>query len=152
VKHRENAHRPSAAEFRAAVLEAFAFLRKFGFEEVNQSRTDDPFHLVFSNATLTLNVQGTNWGLHADAGFTNSLGEEAPAILFVPREQRGETIPVPEDLPPQLGEVFTWGYLIERYCSAILGGDMEAYGRVAKEWRRMTDPNFARSLQAHRLP
>jgi len=61
---------PSVADFAAHVREAFGYLvSDYGFAEVELSaaQSQQPFHVLYENATTTVLVEGQSWGTSATA-------------------------------------------------------------------------------------
>src|SRR5262245_26851161 len=52
----------------------------------------------------------------------------------------------------QLDDIRITALRIAHYCREVLAGDVAKFDAVAKEWRRMTDPKYAQSLQNRKLP
>ncbi len=147
----DESRRPTLEQFRVTCLDEFAFLDSYGFQEVRESDSRNLFRIQFANQDYVVTIQGENWGLHAGVRLHDSSGHEAPPISFVPHAERGRKTAQTTGFT-QLDDVKRSAEVIRTYCLSVFEGDREAFDRVAREWRRIRDPEFRRSLQKRKLP
>jgi hypothetical protein len=147
----DESKRPTLGQFRAACRDEFAFLAPLGFREVEQPGSLNEFRVQFSNGDFVVTIQGENYGLHAGATLHDSSGRMAPPFGFVPHAERNRALAESTEYS-QLDDIRRSAEVIQTYCVPVFEGDREAFDRVAHEWRRVTDPEFRRSLQERKLP
>jgi hypothetical protein len=149
---KQDSTRPTLAQFKDACRREFSFLRELGYSEVQDPEPTEPFEVRFSNGELTLSIRGENYGQHAGVRLFHADGREAPPVMFVPWSDRTRRPPFDSTGFSQLDDIRIEALRISRYCRDVLAGDAAKFEAVAKEWRRMTDSKFARSLQKRKLP
>lgn len=143
---------PTLAQFKDACRHEFAFLRELGYSELPDTDPADRFEVRFSNGVLTLSVRGENWGAHAGVRLVDAAGREAPVGWFVPVSERKNRWPFDSTGFSQLDDIRRAALIMSRYCREVLAGDAAKFDAVANEWRRVTDPQYRRSLQTRKLP
>lgn len=143
---------PTIEQFKDACRREFSFLFDLGYSELQGSDPAEPFKLRFSNGTLTVSIRGENYGQHAGVSFFHVDGREAPPVMFVPWSERTWRPSINSTGFSQLDDICIAARRIARYCRDVLAGDLVKFDAVAKEWRRMTDSKYARSLQKRKLP
>ena len=148
----QDSTRPTLAQFKDACRREFLFLRELAYSELQDSDLVERFEVRYSNGTLTLSIRGENYGKHAGVSLFHADGREAPPVMFIPRPERTWRPPFESTGFSQLDDVRFEALRIARFCRDVLAGNAERFDAVAKEWRRMTDPNYARSLQKRKLP
>ena len=142
---------PTLEQFKDACRREFSFLGELGYSE----QDPDPaarFKVSFSNGKLTLSIRGENWGMHAGARLVHADGREAPVWWFVPPPERRKRPSFDSTGFPQLDDIRVTALVMSRYCREALAGDAAKFDAVANEWRRITDPEYRRSLQKRKLP
>ena len=143
---------PTLEQFKDACRREFSFLFDLGYSELQNPDSAESFKVLFSNGTITVSIRGENYGQHAGVSFFHSDGREAPPVMFVPRSERTWRPPFDPTGFSQLDDIRITALRIARYCHEVLAGDVAKFDAVAKEWRRMTDPKYAQSLQSRKLP
>src|SRR5262247_3705977 len=143
---------PTLEQFKDACRREFSYLFELGYSELQNPDSAEPFKVLFSNGTLTVSIRGENYGQHAGISFFHKDGREAPPVMFVPRSERTWRPPFDPTGFSQLDDIRITALRIAHYCREVLAGDVAKFDAVAKEWRRMTDPKYAQSLQNRRLP
>ena len=143
---------PTLEQFKDACRREFAFLFELGYAELQDPDSAERFKLRFSNGTLNVTISGENYGQHAGVSFFHMDGREAPPVMFVPWSERTWRPSFDSTGFSQLDDIRIEALRIARYCRDVLAGDSAKFDAVAKEWRRMTDSNYARSLQNRKLP
>jgi hypothetical protein len=140
--------RQAIKEFRAAVVEEFAFLAtEFGFVEERVRRPANEFSVWFVNASTRIIVEGINWGGNARV----ALGGAGPRerfedfdLLDLVSIRCPDRMPKEDaSLPGQLDQLKALAVLL-RHCGAeVLRGDFriapqirEIRKRRADEWKR----------------
>ena len=148
---KQDAAKPTLAQFKDACRREFSFLRELGYSELEEADPDH-FKVRFSNGQLTLTIRGENWGARAGVTLFHADGREAPVWWFVPVSERSIR-PVFEPTGfSQLDDIRIAAISMSRYCRDVLAGDAAKFDAVAKEWRRARDPEYRRSLQKRKLP
>lgn len=143
---------PTLEQFKEACRREFSFLFELGYSELQEPDGAESFQVHFSNGTLTVSIRGENYGQHAGVSFFHSDGREAPPVMFLSRSERTWRPSFDPTGFSQLDAIRFTALRIARYCREVLAGDVAKFDAVAKEWRRMTDPEYARSLQKRKLP
>ena len=126
---------PTREQFIETVREAFAFLRQYGFDEVNPPphRANNTFQVWFKAEQRFVIVRGEGYGTMASVDLEHEDGIELAEMYLVPvedrpRHQRKRKAQV----PGQLQEVREAAQRLERHGSDFLSGDLKRFRARAK--------------------
>ena len=117
---------PTLQEFTETARVAFAFLRRFGFEEVSPPphRAKNLFQVWFRADQHFVIVQGEGWGTIANVTLEHEKGLELAEIDLVPAEYRpGRKRKRREVQPGQLEQIREAAQRLETYGTDFLAGD-----------------------------
>ncbi len=144
--------RPTVAQFLAQCRESFAFLAESHFTEapIPQFPPTNPVQCRFSNGTLSVVVEGINWGLNTECYLEDPTGVKAPLFLFVPKDKREPQFHRGHTEPNQCFQVRVAAQQVREHCADLLKGDMARFLDRAAYWKRVSGHD--RSYQKRVLP
>lgn len=126
---------PTLREFVETVREAFAFLRHFGFDEVNPPphRAEEHFQVWFRADQRFVIIKGEGYGTMASVTLEHENGSELPEIELVPAEDRPVRRPTGRKMPSgQLEQIREAARRVEEYGQDFLAGDVNRFLARAK--------------------
>jgi len=126
---------PTRETFLETVREAFAFLRQYGFAEVDppSHRANEPYQVWFRAERRFVIVKGEGWGTMASVSLEHEDGLELAEINLVPAEhrpQRNRKRKAGE--PGQLQQVREAARRLEDHGADFLAGDLRRFLALAR--------------------
>ena len=144
--------RPTAIKFLETCRKEFLFLKEYGFHEVPQEEERGRYEISFKNNEYMILIEGIHHGDGAIVSLFDTNGREALPIHLVPKKERKKYTDIMGRTKSQLDEIRTDAMLIKEQCASIFKGDRDKFEMAAREWKRMRNPGYARSLQKRKLP